>query len=178
MRTPWTFARRIAAALAAPGPAQSFCLARYGGPLTVCLASEGTAPDLPPLPRVLVELSGASDGATSSSQLQVMLSIRVPSYLDPTTGTRRDPSKLRAAPDGYFETGDGDALCELARACAATGSAALEPEGAFANARDFEFIVGAPGGDGAMVSLSFDLAVGLYGMPDGETAPAVVHPSN
>ncbi len=171
MITPWTFARMAASALSAAGPAQSLALTRYGSALSVFLASEGTALDLPRGPRVLVELDDSSDGPHEPSRIVLMLDLRVPASVDPDTGEARDPSKPVATAGGYFETGDGESLCALLRLCADAVVVALWGAGAFLVSRSFSFDVGTPTGDAAACALAFRLACGLF---DGAADPPAV----
>ena len=168
MTTPWTFARMAAAALAADGAAQSFAFTRYGSPLSVFLASEGTAPELPRGPRVLVEADDASDGPHDPSRIALLLGLRVPASVDPATGETRDSSKPVAADGGFFETGDGEGLCALLRLCADAVADRLWGVGACLESRSFTYDVGAPTGDIGACALAFRLAYGLF---DGEADP-------
>lgn len=178
MRTPWNLARTAADALAADAKTQAFATTRYGAPLTVYLADTGTAADMPPLPHVLVELDGAGDGGTGAPTIDFALSLRVPAWIDPMTGERRDPSKPAMTPGGFYECGDGPGATALIRICAGAVADALEEFGAYLESTRYEYGIGRPSGDTAAASLSFRLAVGLYGELDGETDPAIVHPSN
>ncbi len=178
MRTPWNLARTAAAALAADAKTQAFATTRYGAPLTVYLADTGTAAQTPPLPHVLVQLDGAGDGGTSAPTVDLTLDLRVPAWIDQMTGERRDPSKPAMTPSGFYECGDGPGTTALIRLCVGAAADALESLGVFLDSVRYDYDIGRPTGDTATATLSFRLAVGLYGELDGETDPAVEHSSN
>ena len=178
MRTPWNIARTAAAALASAAEAQAFTTTRYGAPLAVFLADTGTAAQTPPLPHILVQLDGASDGGTDAPTVDLVLDLRVPAWIDPMTGERRDPSKPAMTPGGYYECGDGPGATALIRLCVGAAADALEAIGVELDSVRYDYDIGRPTGDTATATLSFRLAVGLYGELDGEADPAVIHPSN
>ncbi|MBR1607994.1 MAG: hypothetical protein IJ678_00085, partial [Kiritimatiellae bacterium] len=131
----------------------------------------GTAQTLPPPPRAVLSLDDAADGGTSAPTLRLGLGLLVPSHVDPDTGGDRDPSKPALAPAGFREIGDGAGALALARLCADTVAAALEPHGVFLESRAFNPFIGQPAGDVVTCSLSFTLALGLFGPAEDPGEP-------
>ncbi|MBR1608838.1 MAG: hypothetical protein IJ678_04400 [Kiritimatiellae bacterium] len=82
--------------------------------------------------------------------------------------------------DGFLEVGDGAGSLALASLCADTAAAALEPLGVFLESRTFSPEVGLPACDTVTCSLSFTLALGLFGPaeePGGPDEIRTPHPS-